>query len=42
MGKAGLAPYHDFDSVVPADVKTKVEDVVKQLEAGTLKTGVTL
>lgn len=42
LGKAGLAPYHDFDSVVPADVKTKVEDIVKQMEAGTLKTGVTL
>ncbi|MFQ6171059.1 BMP family ABC transporter substrate-binding protein [Oryzobacter sp. R7] len=42
MGKAGLAPYHDFDSVIPADVKTKVEEIVKQMEAGTLKTGVTL
>ena len=42
MGKAGLAPYHDFDSVVPADVKTKVDDIVKQMEAGTLQTGVTL
>ena len=42
VGKAGLAPYHDFDSVVPADVKAKVDDVVKQMEAGTLKTGVTL
>ena len=41
-GKAGLAPYHDFDSVVPSDVKTKVADVVKQMEDGTLKTGVTL
>lgn len=42
LGKAGLAPYHDFDSVVPEDVKTKVADVVKQLEDGSLKTGVTL
>jgi basic membrane protein A and related proteins len=42
LGKAGLAPYHDFESVVPADVKTKVDEVVKQMEAGTLKTGVTL
>lgn len=42
MGKAGLAPFHDFDSKIPADVKTKVEDIVKQMEAGTLKTGVTL
>jgi basic membrane protein A and related proteins len=42
IGKASLAPFHDFDSVVPADVKAKVDEVVKQMEAGTLKTGVTL
>ena len=42
LGKAGLAPYHDFESVVPADVKAKVDEVVKQMEAGTLQTGVTL
>ena len=42
LGKASLAPYHDFESVVPADVKAKVDEVVKQMEAGTLKTGVTL
>ena len=42
LGQAGLAPYHDFDSVVPEDVKTKVSDIVTQMEAGTLKTGVTL
>lgn len=42
LGKAGLAPYHDFESVVPADVKAKVEEVVKQMEAGTLQTGVKL
>ena len=29
-------------SVVPADVKAKVDEVVKQMEAGTLQTGVTL
>ena len=42
IGKAGLAPYHDFESVIPADVKAKVDEVVKQMEAGTLQTGVTL
>ncbi len=42
MGKAGLAPYHDFDSKIPADVKSKVDAIVKEMEAGTLKTGVTL
>ncbi|MGL5817081.1 MAG: BMP family ABC transporter substrate-binding protein, partial [Phycicoccus sp.] len=42
VGKAGLAPYHDLESAVPADVKTKVEEIVKQMEAGTLQTGVKL
>ncbi len=42
IGEAGLAPYHDFDSKIPADVKTKVDDIVKQLQDGSLKTGVTL
>ena len=42
LGKAGLAPFHDFESVIPADVKAKVDEVVKQMEAGTLQTGVTL
>ncbi len=42
MGKAGLAPYHAFDAKVPDTVKSKVSDIVKQMEAGTLKTGVTL
>lgn len=41
-GKAGLAPYHDLEGKVPADVKAKVDEVVKQMEAGTLNTGVTL
>ncbi|NHA69267.1 BMP family ABC transporter substrate-binding protein [Phycicoccus flavus] len=42
VGEAGLAPYHDFDSKIPDDVKTKVDDVVKQLQDGSLKTDVTL
>jgi len=37
LGDTGLAPYHDFDSKIPSDVKTKVADVVKKLEDGTLK-----
>ena len=41
-GKAGLAPYHDFEQTIPADVKTKVDAVVKQMEDGTLSTGVVL
>jgi basic membrane protein A len=39
-GQIGLAPYHDFEDTVPADVKTEVDDIVKQLQEGTLETGV--
>ncbi len=42
IGTAGVSPYHAFDSSVPADVKTKVADVVAKLANGSLKTGVTL
>jgi basic membrane protein A len=42
FGLTGLAPYHDTDSVVPADVKEKVAKVIADLDAGTLKTDVTL
>lgn len=42
VGKVGLAPYHDFEGKVPAEVKTKVEGVVKGLTDGSIKTGVTL
>ena len=42
LGEAGLAPYHDFESTVPDEVKTKVADVLKQLQDGTLETGVSL
>ena len=37
VGKTGLSEFHDFDSKIPADVKTKVADIVKQLEDGSLK-----
>jgi basic membrane protein A and related proteins len=40
MGQAGFAPYHDLDSKVPADVKTKMDDLAKKLASGELKTGV--
>lgn len=39
VGKTGLADYHDLKAKVPADVQTKVADIVKQLEDGTLKVG---
>jgi basic membrane protein A len=41
FGDVGLAPYHDLDSKVPADVKTKVDKIVDDVTAGTLKTGYT-
>ncbi|MGE5224535.1 MAG: BMP family ABC transporter substrate-binding protein [Omnitrophica WOR_2 bacterium] len=40
-GKAGYAPYHDLDSKVPADVKTKMEEIAKGLIDGSIKTNVT-
>lgn len=39
-GKVGLAPFHEFDSKIPADLKAKLEDLRKQLEDGSLKTNV--
>lgn len=37
LGKTGLAPFHDFDSKIPADVKSKVEKVLADIESGTIK-----
>lgn len=42
VGQTGLAPYHDFDSVIPADVKAKVAEIVAGLKDGSVQTGVTL
>ncbi len=42
VGKTGLAPYHDFESKLPAEVKTDVQKVVDGLQDGTIKTGVKL
>jgi basic membrane protein A len=39
-GPAGLAPYHDFEDDVPADVKAKIEELDAALQDGSLKTGV--
>ncbi len=38
-GDVGLAPYHDLDSKVPADVKTKITSVTGDVVAGRTKTG---
>jgi len=35
-GGIGLAPFHDFDSVVPDEVKTAVEDLKAQIISGDL------
>jgi basic membrane protein A len=40
MGQAALAPYHDWDSKVPADVKATIDDLTKKLQSGEVKTGV--
>ncbi len=37
----GIAPFHNYDSQVPADVKALVTDAAKKLAAGTLQTGYT-
>jgi basic membrane protein A len=39
-GQAVYAPYHDLDGKVPANVKAKMEQIAKDITAGTLKTGV--
>ena len=40
VGEVGLAPFHDLDSKVPADIKTKIQTVSKSLQDGSIKTGV--
>lgn len=39
-GDVGLAPFHNFDSQVPADVKTKLQTLDADLKSGKVKTGV--
>jgi basic membrane protein A len=41
-GTANIAPYHDTDSVIPAEVKAKMEELQKGLLDGSIKTGVSL
>jgi basic membrane protein A len=40
LGKVGLAPFHDLDSKVDATIKTKLEEIRKGLDGGTIKTDV--
>jgi basic membrane protein A len=42
VGPVGLAPYHDTDSQVPAEVKAKIDEIDKGLKDGSIQTGVTL
>ena len=37
----GLAPFHDYDSKIPADVKAKLTEITAKLKSGEIKTGVT-
>jgi len=39
IGDVGLAPYHDLDSKVPADVKAKMDQVTADVVSGRTKTG---
>ena len=38
FGLVGLAPFHDFDGSIPADVKTKLVEIDKALQDGSLST----
>lgn len=42
FGEVGLAPYHDFDSVISDEIKSKVEALTPQVLDGTVATGVKL
>ena len=39
FGDVGLAPYHDFDSKVPEDVKTKITELTPKVISGEVPTG---
>jgi len=38
-GGVGLAPYHDFEDKIPAELKAEVEAIVQGIIDGTIKTG---
>ena len=41
-GTVGLAPYHNFDSQISADIKSKMTDLTAKIANGTVTTGVTV
>jgi basic membrane protein A len=38
-GGVGLAPFHDWDSKIPADVKAKIQEATDGLKSGSIQTG---
>lgn len=38
-GEVGLAPFHDFEEVIPAEVKAKLEEIDAGLKDGSISTG---
>jgi len=40
LGTVGIAPFHDLDATVPADVKAKMTQLTADIQSGTIKTGV--
>jgi basic membrane protein A len=41
IGETGLAPFHDFDSQIPQDVKDKLDEIDAGLKDGSITTGYT-
>ena len=39
FGDAGLAPFHDFEEIVPAELKTTLEEIAVGLIEGSIETG---
>jgi basic membrane protein A len=39
FGAAGLAPFHDFEDQIPAELKAQLEQLAIDLKEGTVKTG---
>lgn len=39
FGEVGLAPFHDFESEIPAEVQTQLEEIDAGLRDGSIETG---
>jgi basic membrane protein A len=39
VGAVGLAPFHDFDSQISAEIKSRIEEIDAGLRDGSLLTG---